>query len=397
MAVEIRVPTPEQWAEVCLVDTRAFGNSLTPEEIEERRDLHDLSRFRIAVDGTRVVAVAASYAMDATLPGGVSVPMGGVTWVSVAATHRRQGLMRRVVGAVHDDIAERGEPIATLYASEGGIYENIDYGCSTQVRVASLNPRLTSFRREYSTAGGVCYLDSTEDPVALTTAMWERFRRLRAGETSRSAALHNFLADQRAKPAGPMSPVEYFVHADGYAAYRMEQDWNTGHPAHTMHIVEVAAITPEAHAALWETLLGVDLVGEIKSNALAIDDPLPYLLTNPRTLRTNELNDGVWVNVLDIPMAFAARSYRSTDRLVVEVDEKRWAIDGGPDGATCKPVRTRPDLTCTHAALSALLYGGVAPSALVAGRRMTARNDDVLRRADIFFTTATAPHCQTHY
>ena len=46
---------------------------------------------------------------------------------------------------------------------------------------------------------------------------------------------------------------------------------------------------------------------------------------------------------------------------------------------------------------AALLLGGVRPSALVAGRRMTARNAGVLRRADALFTTSPEPYCQTGF
>jgi hypothetical protein len=44
-----------------------------------------------------------------------------------------------------------------------------------------------------------------------------------------------------------------------------------------------------------------------------------------------------------------------------------------------------------------LLYGGMLPSSLVAGRRMTARNDEVLTRADLFFATNRPPFCQEFY
>ncbi|MFT3852789.1 MAG: GNAT family N-acetyltransferase [Ilumatobacteraceae bacterium] len=43
--------------------------------------------------------------------------------MGVAATHRRQGLLRRLMDACHDDIDARREPVAMLFASEGGIYE----------------------------------------------------------------------------------------------------------------------------------------------------------------------------------------------------------------------------------------------------------------------------------
>lgn len=397
MALEIRTPKLDEWTAVCLADARAFGSSYTPQDIEDRLKMHDIERFRVAFDDGQIVSVAASYAMDVSLPGGAIVPMGGVTWVSTAATHRRQGLMRRVVGAVHDDIDARGEPIASLYAAEGGIYEHLGYGIATKAAVNSIDPRLTRMRDEYRVApGSVRYLEG-DDVVPTLTRIWDRHQTRRAGETGRSLAVQQYLYDDRKKPWASMGPAAYLGHRDGYAAYRMEERWNDGQPAHILHLAELVALTPDAHAALWLTLLGVDLVGEIRSRNIAIDDPLPFLLENQRGLRTCEVNDGVWINVRDIPRSFGARTYRTTDRIVVEVDGNRWAVDGGPDGGTCKSVRTRPDLVTSHAWFSALLYGGVLPSALVGGRRMTARNADVLTRADMFFTTSLAPHCQEHY
>ena len=80
-----------------------------------------------------------------------------------------------------------------------------------------------------------------------------------------------------------------------------------------MHVTEFVAITSDAHAALWHTLLSVDLVGPIISREMPVDDPLPYLLTNPRALQTTMLNDGIWVNVRDVAASFSARRY-GTDR-----------------------------------------------------------------------------------
>ncbi len=397
MAIEIRVPEFDEWPAVYRADSRIFGVSATPEDIEEARRVHELDRFRVAFEKGKVVGAAGSYTLEVTLPGGATVPMGGLTWVSTAATHRRQGLMRRVVGAVHDDIDARGEPVASLFAAEGSIYERLDYGISTRVALNTVAPRLTRMRGEYRSApGAVEYLEGDEVVPAISP-IWDRFRRLRAGECGRTPAAQAFLYDHRNKAFGSQTMLHYLVHPDGYAAYRMEDQWNDGHPAHVLHLTELAALTPEAHAALWQTLLGVDLVGEIRTFNLAPDDPLPFLLENPRALRTREVNDGVWVNVRDVPACFGARTYRTTDRIVVEVDGKRWAVEGGPDGAACTAVTTRADLVTTHAWFSSLLYGGVLPSTLVRGRRMTARDADVLARADLFFTTSLAPHCQDRY
>lgn len=397
MTIEIRTPADDEFPAVCHADGRGFGFTYSDEDIERIRPRHDMSRFRIAVDGHQIVAVAGSYAMNVTLPGGAAVPMGGVTWVSTTATHRRQGLARKVLEAVHADIDERGEPLAALTASEGGIYERFGYGIASQVRVISIDTRDARFRPEFQVArGSVRYLEGDEIAPALND-VWERFRRCRAGEVAVDLAEHRFNVERLSKPEDGASAALYLGHADGFAVYRITMRWNDGHPAHDLVLLKLAAVTPEAHAALWQTLLSIDLVRTITTRWAPVDDALPFLLENQRAVRTTNLNDGIWLNVRDVSVCFGARTYRSTDRLVVEAEGQRWAIEGGPDGASCRTVRSKPDLVTTHAWLSALLYGGVQPSTLVSGRRMTARNDDVLRRADLFFPTSLAPSCQTHF
>jgi predicted acetyltransferase len=219
---------------------------------------------------------------------------------------------------------------------------------------------------------------------------------------SRSPAMHDFVASVRSRPDDGASETWYLRHKDGYAAYRVAGGWESGWSTQELRLSDFVALTPDAHAALWHTLLGIDLVTVVKVYRLPEDDPLPYLLTNHRAVQTTALNDGLWVNVLDVETCFGARRYATEDRLVVEATQPdgtvgRWSIEGGPDGATAKKVRTRPDLTMTWSALGSLLYGGIRPSMLAAGRRLTPRNDDALRRADLFFTWPVAPYCQTPY
>src|SRR5918995_4015566 len=96
MGIDLRTPTDEDWPAICHFDGRTFGGTYTADEIEQKRPMHDMGRFRMVVDGKQIVGVAGSYALDTTLPGARVVPMGGVTWVGVAVSHRRQGLMRRL-------------------------------------------------------------------------------------------------------------------------------------------------------------------------------------------------------------------------------------------------------------------------------------------------------------
>ena len=397
MSIEIRTATDADWEPLCHADGRAFGFTYTEEMRNERRPIMDLDRFRLAFDGPEIVGLAGSYAFDVTVPGGTCVPAGGLTWVGVAATHRRQGVLRGLMDACHQDMIDRGEPVSLLHASEGGIYERFGYGIAHTHREVEIDVRSTAIRDEFRVpAGSVRYIDG--DPAFdHMVEVWERFRRTRAGEVSRNMAWHEFVRGIRSRSMGEASAAFHLAHADGFASYRMKENWSKGSPNHTMDLVEFAAVTPEAHLALWQVLLSVDLVGTIKRSFFATDDQLPYLLTNPRAIRTTSLDDGVWALPLDVSTLFGARAYGTTDRFVLEVDGKRWSFDGSPDGGEVKVVRSKPDLVMQTSALGALVLGGVRPSALAAGRRLTARNDDVLRRADHFFLGDRDPASTTMF
>ena len=401
MGIEIRVPSDDDWPAVCHADGRAFGFSYTEQERDERRPSTDLSRFRIACDAGEIVGIVGSYAFDVTLPGGATLPMGGVTWVSTAATHRRQGIVRLLMDALHRDIADRGEPLANLTASESSIYERFGYGIASNTRVAQISVRGVDVAEQHRQPAGAVRFMSEKEARDVVPALWDRYRLTRAGEVSRRPEIHDFILSFRARPDDGASGTFWLRHADGFASYRIADVWADGYANHELRLVELCALTPEAHAALWQTLLNVDLVATIKTRTVAEDDPLPFLLTDYRALRTTALNDGLWVKVLQPEVALATRTYATDDRLVVEITEGDapgcYAIEGGPTGSACKSVRTTPDLTMSSASLGALLYGGVRPSRLLAGRRLEARNDDALRRADLFFPMAPLPYCITHY
>jgi predicted acetyltransferase len=396
MGIEIRVPDDAMWPDVVRADGRAFGYTVTDEVIKDRRRVVDLERFRVAVDDGAVVGVAGSYGFDITLPGGTTVPAAGVTWVSVAATHRRQGLLTRLIETVHADADERGEPVAVLYASEGSIYDRFGYGVATTMRFVEIARRRASLRPDLRPDPAAVRYADPDAACEHLERLWDVARRQRAGEISRSAAWHDVLADLVAKPQGSASAAFHLVHRDGYASYRITEKWH-GDPDHRMDLVEFVATTPQAHLDLWHALLGVDLVGTIAARQLPSDEALPLLLTDVRPFATTVSKDGVWAKVLDPAIAFGARAYGTADRLVVEADGTRWAIESDSTDSSCRKVRSRPDIVTDGSTLGALLFGGARPSVLARGRRIEGRNADALRRADAFFVTGPAPHCATWF
>ncbi len=143
------------------------------------------------------------------------------------------------------------------------------------------------------------------DPAASLSEIrstWDRYRTTRAGEIDRDVRWHEaaFARDPKSVHA---------LHADGYASWTFENRWNDGHPASELFVTTMAPVTADAHAALWQTVLATDLVGTVRTFAMAPDDPLPFLLTDQRLVRTTDLNDNVWCNIRDVAGCFGARHY----------------------------------------------------------------------------------------
>lgn len=398
MTFDICVPTDDHWPELMRVSARAFGWVPDDTEIAQRRPLVDLTRMRVAMSKGRIVGLAASFPFDMTLPGGTAVPMCGVTWVSVDPTHRRQGILRALLDGVHADAEERGEPVATLYASEGGIYRRFGYGVGS-VRVhRTIDRRAARLRDDLPAASAaVWFATDAAEAEGHGEQIRERTRRQRAGDVSLRPALAAFIAAERAKPEDDLSPAFFLLHPDGIAVYRIKEQWGAI-PAHRLELDELAAATPEARLDLWRTLLSIDLVGTIESKGtLPADEPISDLLDDRRAVQVTAMDDQLWVRVGEPAVVFGARSYGTDDRLVVEAAGRRWAITQEGGEPSCRAVRARADLVTDGPGLGALLLGGIAPSDLAAGRRLDARSADVLRRADAFFVVKPSPHCSTFF
>ena len=99
--------------------------------------------------------------LRAHVPGGV-LPAAGVTAVGVQPTHRRRGILRRMMRAQLDAIHDRGEPLAILWASEGQIYQRFGYGLATMAtRIAVARDR-SAFRAPHTPAGTIRLIDVDE-------------------------------------------------------------------------------------------------------------------------------------------------------------------------------------------------------------------------------------------
>ena len=339
MDIEIRPGTAEDHDEILRLDGFAFGEHYTEQDAEDAFGVEP-PEFLVATVADRIVGVTGHYRFDMTVPGGaLAVP--GVTWVSVSPPHRRRGVLRALMERQLRDFAAEGLPAAILTASEGGIYGRFGYGPASSVRrtVIDRRPRRSPGR---ASSGGEVRLLTAEQARPVLPELHRRWREQVPGALNRTESWWDHLFLDREQHRDGMSAKFYLVHPEGYLSYRVKQNWNDGFPAHLCRITDYAVSTADAHAALWQVLLGMDLFDTIESHQIPADDPLPFLLTDFRQVRTTAVNDGMWLRPVDVAAMLAARSYRVEIEAVMEVrdpllGDRRLALAGGPDGASCEP------------------------------------------------------------
>lgn len=375
-------------------DWAAFGGQPTDAHIEAARAFLEVDRAWLAEDGDRVVAAAAALTMELTVPGPATVPTAGVTYVGVMPTHRRQGILTALMARVADDARRRGVPTSALLASESTIYRRFGYGTAVMASMVELEHTYARLRHPPDITGRVRILDQAEFADVLPR-IHDRYRRQQPGEVSRPPGWWSrYLGDpeERRGGAGPRFAAVW-EGDEGYVTYRVVQDWSTGVPGGTLTVENVVAITPEVRAGLWQYCFGIDLIRLVKAY-LAIDDPLRWMLVDPRRLRTTSVTDFLWVCLLDVEAALSARTYTTDAHLVIDVaGDGRYRLAGG----TCRRTDDLPDLGLELPDLGATYLGGVRFATLARAGLIAELAPGALARADALFGTAEGPVSTTGF
>jgi predicted acetyltransferase len=368
------------------LDATNFGHVVNEAAMTAWRSLIPDGAALVVADGADVVGQAFYVDLQLTVPGGAVLPVGGITWVSVAPTHRRRGVLRSMFNELHDRIAAAGHPIAGLTASEGGIYGRFGYGAATTVHERSVDRRTAEFRSDAIDPGGVRIVTpgAHYDDFA---AVYERWRTTTPGGLARPRALWDDLLADRDEDRAGGSALFAFLHPDGYVLYRVH---GSG-PRH-VKVVELTAATAEAHVALWRALCGLDLMERIEI-ATHPADPLPYLLADPRQVRTTAVVDDLWLRLMDVPAALQARTYDRDLSVVLDVadgfrcDGGRFALDIRDGRAVCTPTDAAPDATLDLDVLGALYLGTHRATAFAAANRLRGNDSDIITGIDRAFAT----------
>lgn len=369
---------------------------------ETAADAEDASFHPVAtfVDGA-CVGASATLSFQVTVPGGGTVGMAGVTATGVIATHRRLGFLRRMMQTMFDAALDRGEPLAMLSASEGSIYGRFGFSPATY------RTRWELARHE------AALLPAEPDPGSLELVaaarakqVWPRVhaevRASRVGELTPLPGHWDGLSDDA---NGTNGPLRHLAHrdrtgeVDGIADFRLP--WSTTtQDAGTLVVDALEATNPVAYRALWSLLTDFDLTRKVVAPGRPRDEPLRWMLANPRAMRVTRQSDNLWARLLDVPRALQRRAYDTPGELTFTVEDDRmcpanngtWLLRADGTSVSCAATDRAAELTLTTPALGSLYFGGMSAHHLVYAGHIAPHADGALGRLTRMFRTDPEPH-----
>jgi predicted acetyltransferase len=384
----------------------AFGEDFNDDEFAVELLTAEPERTLAAFDREDIVGTAGAFTFELAVPG-ARLPAAGVTYVGVRPTHRRRGLLSRMMRDQLADVHRRGEPVAVLWASEAAIYGRFGYGVASQLQ-----------RIEIDRVDAMVRADVAENPAlrlrlvdpgqfasdieSIELALVDR----RPGQFVRDKRwIDTLVADPKSRH-GSLSKLQGLLvyegdEAVGYALYRSKNDSLRPHmlPDGEVLVFAQAALTPAADVALARTLLSMDLMRRIRWWNRPMDSALPHLLTDARQARATVI-DGLHLRIVDLPTALAARRYATEVDVVLEVDDAicewntgRWHLRGDGASARCTRTDAEPTLRLGLEDLGAVYLGGTTLASLAAVGRVRAVDEDHLARTSTAFGWHTSPWC----
>lgn len=311
--------------------------------------------------------------------------------------------------------AAGGQPVAALYASEAALYGRFGYGLAAP-RVSLDIPipaRLRVGARSDPVQLGVG--DAPAARAAMQVLQQQLLCQRPGRRTLSEADWDVLLADPVARRDGgsPLVATLAWVGGEvaGYSLHRTTPRWEHGSPAGVVTVVAVEATSAPATAALWQHLLCLDLMRGVLAPNRPPDDPVLALLENPRGARAR-ISDGLWIRLVDVAVALAARRYAAPLDVVLELTDLtcpanagRWRVqstDSDAAGATaalwrpatCRRVDDAPDLRLDTRELASAYLGGVSICALARAGLVTELAAGAALRTDRAFASDVAPWCQ---
>ncbi|WP_020667373.1 GNAT family N-acetyltransferase [Amycolatopsis nigrescens] len=341
----------------------------------------ELDRTLAAFDGDSVVGGAAIFSRSMTVPGAV-LPVAGVTLVAVSPTHRRRGILTAMMRAQLAGLHESGEAIAALNAAEATIYGRYGYGIASRLVRFHGDKRAMGVRTDVDTGDGTIRLLDRDEARPLLEKVYDTARAGAVGWVERADRFWDArLYDEEHVRQGATA-LRFAVHREpdgattGYAIYRLKPEWDDSGDVSSVQVIELATETEQAYAALWRFLVDIDGHFRLDYEG-AVDEPLPHLLVDAAAVRSTVVPN-LWVRLVDVDRALAARRYATALDVVLEVEDAfcpwntgRYRLRADDDSVSCERTSAGADLRLSSAELGAAYLGGTTLASLAAAGRVT--------------------------
>jgi predicted acetyltransferase len=402
MAIRVRQTRDlEEFARAVGAISHYFGRTPSNESAERFSQLLPRDRMLAALDGDAIVGGAGAFPFELSIPGGV-VPCAGVTVVGVLPTHRRRGILGRMMRAQLADVRARGEPLAALWASEETIYGRFGYGMAAQDVMVKADRTHAALRRELPPPTGTTRLVGHEEALRTFPRIYDRVRRRTPGFLSRSRAWWELrkLDDRPEHRHGAGELNRLLLELDGrpagYALYRVRFEFDGAVNSGEVKVLEAIGDSPAATRELWRYLLAIDWTSAIHCDLLPPDHPLFLLVQRPNRLDW-KLFDGIWLRLVDVGAALSARALAGDGRLTFEVTADPILADNAGtwtrEDGTARRSRRRPDVQLDVQALGSAYLGGFSFAELARAGRVEEGTRGGLARADALFRVDAKPWC----
>ncbi|WP_297697402.1 GNAT family N-acetyltransferase [Mycobacterium sp.] len=345
----------------------------------------------------QLVGTADAVTSRLTLPGPALVGHAAVTHIGVLPSFTRQGIATGLIRHQLRDFAARGEVVATLRASEATIYGRYGYGVASSSQSVEVRTARAALRRDVGPGGPVRLLDTAQAWEVLPR-IYAEHRPDRPGTIDRPQVWWQGL---RLRTESSPGPAYVAVHGapgseSGFARYRPidTEQWFIS-DQRTIVVEDFFAPSTEAYLGLLRFLLGLDLVDRVVFWMLPLDDPLPGLVVDRRSVRVTAMHDETWLRIIDAGAALTARGYIGDGSVTIAVNDPllpansaRFVIAGDGVAVTDGP----PDLEVDVEGLGAVLLGGARWRDLAVAGLARADDPAALAVADRLFAVPEAPH-----
>ncbi len=363
----------------------------------------ELDRTRAAFDDGQIVSTVRSHSSQVTLPGGV-VQGALLTQVTTSPTHRRRGLVSRLLLQDFHDAVDRGDVVSYLVAAEYPIYGRFGYGVATERVQLVIDATTTQFLPVVTDDDAEVVIADPETWWTAASAVYDEIRATRPGFTGIPERWWKVDAGILPRPGDDPSGARLIVlrragRIVGCARYTVTDRWEHGRPRATCEVEGLLGLTALDEARLWRFCCELDWVSSVTADARPPGDPLRWFTVDARSIGERDRVDFTWVRVLS-PAALAARRYRSAGALTIAVHDRQGLLpstlrlEADDDGAVrCESTATPPDIELDSGDLGSLVMGGVSALQLAAAGRIVEHRSGTVDLAERLFRWPMTPWC----